>query len=130
MYALAFDPRSRLLTITGEGLWSMATLAAFSAEVLAYGAALKIRHGSFAVLNDVRNMPVQLSTVASGLELLMEKGTAITTAPIATVAGGALPKMQIERVIRGDHTRVFLTMEDARDWLAEHWPPARATPNR
>lgn len=62
-----------VLTITGAGLWTMSTLAAFSAEVLPYGATLKIRYGQSAALNDVRNMPVQISTVTSDLEILMKK---------------------------------------------------------
>lgn len=123
MFSLAFDPKRRIMTITGEGLWTLATLTRFSAEVLAYGMVQRARYGPFAVLNDVRRMPVQSAHVTSGLEVVIARGRAIATAPIAAVVSGVLPKLQVERILRGDHSRVFLSMDEAEGWLAERWTP-------
>ncbi|MFN3435568.1 MAG: hypothetical protein ACK4ZY_14350 [Sphingomonas sp.] len=121
MFTFAFDPSARILTITGEGLWSLSTLTAFSAEALARGGALRLRHGQFAVLNDVRKMPIQLPEVARGLEILTAKSAAITTAPIAVVVGSVLSKIQVERVVNAPNTKAFLTIEEAKAWLALNW---------
>jgi len=121
MFTFAFDPSARILTITGEGLWSLSTLTAFSAEALARGGALRLRHGQFAVLNVVRKMPIQLPEVERGLEILTAKSAAITTAPIAVVVGSVLSKIQVERVVNAPNTKAFLTIDEAKAWLALNW---------
>ncbi len=124
MYTIAFDERTRVLHITTEGMWTLANLAAFSAAVLARGVMLKIRYRRFAVLNDVRNFPVQTPEVAKGIEFLMSKGMEISTSPMATVVGSHLSRMQAERVLRADHSRVFMDMDAAVAWLDSEWVQA------
>ena len=121
MYTIAFDERKRVLHITTEGMWTLANLAAFSAAVLARGVMLKLRYRQFAVLNDVRNFPVQTPDVAKGIEYLMAKGMEISTSPMATVVGSHLSRMQAERVLKADHSRVFMDMDAAVAWLEAEW---------
>lgn len=125
MYSIDFDADRRVMYIWAEGFWSLATLAAFSTTTLARSVAAKLRYGDFATLIDIRQFPVQSPDVAKGVELLLGKAMKITRAPVATATGTQLLRLQAERVLRADHSRVFLTLAEAQAWLDEVWVERR-----
>lgn len=126
MYQLRFDPAQKILHVTTEGFWSLGTLAAFSATALAQGAALRLRHGAFAVLADGRRFPIQAADVAKGFELFLHKGVQISSAPFAIVVPTVLGKLQAERVLNTPNCRIFIDWDEATAWLEEVWPQRRA----
>lgn len=117
MYTISFDDDSRTLLIVTEGCWSIATTAKFSAEVLAKGAAIRLRHGPFQSLVDARAATVQPQEVVAALEVLVPRALRISASPIAVVVSSQLLKMQNERYLKSDNTRVFLSMDEAKAWL-------------
>ena len=126
MYTIEFDPQRRLLKITNGGFWTLETINDFAEEVMARAADLRRRYGEFAVLSDSRDMPVQAAPVAAAFQSLLAESMKITQGPFATVVGGALVKMQTDRVLKAHHTRTFLSIEDAEAWIAERWEAQRA----
>ncbi len=121
MYAIEFDPQTRIMHIRAEGFWTTATMARFAAEALAKGAAARFRHGAYAVFNDARKFPVQTPEIATAIEGLMARSVKITSGPTASVVDNMLSKLQAERVLKGDKVKVFLDWEEANVWLATQW---------
>ncbi|PZT91375.1 MULTISPECIES: hypothetical protein [unclassified Sphingomonas] len=116
-YAIDHDAAARLLTITTAGFWSVALTTRFAAELLAKGTALRLRHGAFYTLVDMRAAPIQSGGVIDTLAAMMPRALQLTTAPIAAVAGSNLGKMQTERYLRAPNCRTFLDIDEARAWM-------------
>ncbi len=118
MYTISFDVPTKTLTIVTEGFWSVATTAAFSAELLARGTAARLYHGRFVVLADLRKAAIQPLKVIDALEAMMPKALKVTSAPIAAVVASHLAKLQTERYLKADNCRTFLDIDEAKAWLA------------
>ena len=118
MYTISFDAPTKTLTIVTEGVWTVATAAAFSAELLARGAAARLYHGRFVVLADLRKAAIQPVKVIEALEAMMPKALKMTSAPIAAVVASHLAKLQTERYLKADTCRTFLDIDAAKAWLA------------
>ncbi|NJR78288.1 hypothetical protein [Sphingomonas corticis] len=125
MYKIAYIDATRTLEITTWGFWTVATIAAFSAEAVAKFTALRLRHGPVAVLADMRQAPIQTNEVIGGVEALMRKAVRLTSFPIAAVAGSMLGKLQSERVLTAPNCRTFLDIDEARAWIDAHMPASR-----
>ncbi|MET3438953.1 hypothetical protein [Sphingomonas sp. 1185] len=125
-YDIAFDERARILHISTNGFWSLAVTTMFSADLLARGTAIRIRHGTFCTLADLRKAPIQPLPVIDALAAMMPKALKLTSAPIAAVAGSSLAKLQTERYLVGPNCRTFLSHDEAVAWLAEASLPVRA----
>lgn len=118
MYTISFDVPTKTLTIVTEGFWSVATAAAFSAELLAWGTAARLYHGRFVVLADLRKAAIQPLKVVDALEAMMPKALKVTSAPIAAVVASHLAKLQTERYLKAENCRTFLDIDEAKAWLA------------
>lgn len=118
-YEIAFDERAAMLRITTDGFWSLAVTTMFSADLLARGTAIRIRHGSFCTLADLRRAPIQPLPVIDALSKMMPKALRLTSAPIAAVVGSSLAKLQTERYLVGPNCRTFLDYDEAEQWLSE-----------
>lgn len=118
MYTISFDTPTKTLIIVTEGFWSVATTAAFSAELLARGAAARLYHGRFVVLADLRKAAIQPLKVVDALEAMMPKALKVTSAPIAAVVASHLAKLQTERYLKAENCRTFLDIDEAKAWLA------------
>lgn len=116
-YTIAFDEAQSLLTITTFGFWSLPTTVAFSTELLARGTALRIKHGRFCTLADLRQAAIQPAPVVDALAAMVPKAMKLTSAPIAAVAASTLAKMQTERYLVGPNCRTFLDYDEAKLWL-------------
>ena len=121
MYRTDFDAERRILTITVEGFWTLATVLTFSTKMIALGTGLKLKHGDYAVLNDARKFPVQANEVARALDLLNAQSVKITKAPVATVVSTMLAKLQSERIMGSEINRTFLDWDEAVAWLDTMW---------
>ena len=118
MYSIKFDGPSRTLHLKLEGFWTVVTLGAFAAELLAKTTAVNIRHKSYAILSDASRFPVQSPQVSAGFERIRERGSKVHRGPTAIVVASVLNKMQAERSLRGPDVQVFMSADDARAWLA------------
>ena len=118
LYTIAFDVPTKTLNIVTEGFWSVATTAAFSAELLARGTAARLYHGRFVVLADLRTAAIQPLKVIDALEAMMPKALKVTSAPIAAVVASHLAKPQTERYLKAPNCRTFLDIDEAKAWLA------------
>lgn len=121
MYTISFDAPSRTLRLTLKGLWSAATLAGFAAELLVKATAARVRYGDFALLSDASGFPVQTARVAEGFEAILARGAKVHAGPVAIVVASVLNKMQAERTLKSPRLRVFLSLDEARQWLATEW---------
>ncbi|MBI0476451.1 hypothetical protein D9601_13955 [Sphingomonas sp. MA1305] len=120
-YDIAFDEPAALLTITARGFWTIPVVSKFTAEVLARGTALRLRHGAFCTLADLRQSTVHTGPVVDLLTLFMPKAMKVTSAPVAAVASSSLAKLQTERYLIGDNCRTFLSIDEARAWMQQRW---------
>ena len=112
-YTIAFDAPTRTLHIVTNGFWSLPVTTMFSADLLARGAALRLRHGSFCTLADLRQ------AVIDALAAMMPKALKLTSAPIAAVVGSSLAKLQTERYLSAPNCRTFLDYDAAVAWMRE-----------
>lgn len=81
-----------------------------------------MRYRHFAILSDSSRFPVQSLAVASGFERIRARGSKLHKGPTAIVVGSYLNKVQAERSLKGARIRVFLSADEARDWLTA-WSP-------
>ncbi len=112
------DETAGLLTITIDGFLTPDEVPALAA---ALGGRARQAHAAgrpFDVLVDSRGFPVQANDVADGLTLIMRGGMALTPGHAAVVVGSHLNKLQAERTLVHPRLRVFLTLDDAKAWLA------------
>ncbi|WP_028964937.1 hypothetical protein [Sphingomonas phyllosphaerae] len=118
MYTIDYDAATRTLHIVTEGFWSASVTAAFVAELLARGTALRLRHGPFTVLADLRAGAIQPPQVVDALAAMMPRALKVTSRPIAAVVANNLAKLQTERYLVGANCRTFLDPDEAKRWLA------------
>lgn len=118
-YTIAFDAPTRTLHIVTNGFWSLPVTTMFSADLLARGAALRLRHGSFCTLADLRQAAIQPTQVIDALAAMMPKALKLTSAPIAAVVGSSLAKLQTERYLSAPNCRTFLEYDAAVAWMRE-----------
>lgn len=116
-YEIAYDLPSRTLKITTYGFWSGGLAAKFATELIAKGTAIRLRHGKFYTLVDMRNAPIQPASVIESLAGMMPKALMVTKSPIAAVAASSLAKLQTERYLTAPNCRTFLDYDDADAWM-------------
>lgn len=116
-YEIDYDLSSRTLKITTHGFWSGGLAAKFAAELIAKGTAIRLRHGTFYTLIDMRNAPIQPASVIESLAGMMPKALMVTKYPIAAVAASSLGKLQTERYLTAPNCRTFLDYDEANIWM-------------
>jgi hypothetical protein len=127
MYAIRYDPGDRILHLRLEGFWGAATLAGFTAELLVRTTALRLRGTVYGVLSDSSRFAIQSPLVSQGFERIMARGAQTHRGPTAVVVASVLNKLQAERTLKGDRTRISLDAEEARAWLAMQMAVGAAT---
>lgn len=118
-YSIDFDVPARMLRIVTQGFWSVPVTTMFSAELLTRGAAIRLRHGSFCTLADLRRAAIQPVQVVDALAAMMPQALKLTSAPIAAVVPSTLAKLQTERYLKADNCRTFLDPGEAERWMRE-----------
>lgn len=118
MFHVAYEPGANCLTISVEGFWKPADAASLAKEVGLKARAAKAIRADFNVCVESLNFPVQAMDVADLLTHVMRGGMAMTTGRAAIVVGSQLNKSQAERTLVHPRVRVFLKIDEAREWLA------------
>ncbi|MEH3039446.1 MAG: hypothetical protein PGN21_05210 [Sphingomonas paucimobilis] len=116
-YDIQYDIPNRTLEITSYGFWPAGLAAKFAAELIAKGTAIRLRHGPFYTMVDLRNAPIQPASVIDALAGMMPKALMLTKAPIAAVAASSLGKLQTERYLTAPNCRTFLDYDEADAWM-------------
>lgn len=118
MFKVGYDPRTNCLTMTVKGFWKMEDVAPFAREVGAQARQAREIREDFNVIVESLEFPVQANDVADLLTNIMRGGMAITTGRTAVVVGSQLNRAQAERTLVHPRVRVFMSLQEARNWLA------------
>lgn len=127
MFHVDYDARANHLVLTVKGFWKPEDVTAFAASVGTRAQEARAVRPDFDVLVESLDFPVQANDVADLLTGIMRGGMALTSGRAAVVVGSHLNKAQAERTLVHPRVRVFLTLDDARRWLADRGG-AEATP--
>ena len=119
-FRLDYDPRRNRILIDIRDFWTVETVHAFAAAAGAKAQEVRGLRGDYDVLIDSRDFPVQANDVADLLPSISEAGLTLTSGRAASVVGSHLNKLQAERTQTHPRMRIFMTMEEAEAWLAEH----------
>lgn len=119
MFQIDYDRHANCLNMRVEGFWSTDTVVLLAKEVGVKARKARAIREDFNVLVESLAFPVQANDVADLLTNIMRGGISLTTGRAAVVVGSQLNKAQAERTLVHPRVRVFLTMEQARDWLAQ-----------
>lgn len=119
MFQVEYDRHTNCLTITVEGFWKPEDVVGLAREVGTKGREAQAIRPDFNVLVESLSFPVQANDVADLLADIMRGGMTLTTGRTAVVVGSQLNRAQAERTLVHPRVHVFLTLEEARLWLAE-----------
>lgn len=119
-FRLDYDPRRNRILIDIRDFWTVETVHAFAAAAGAKAQEVRAIRDDYDVLIDSRDFPVQANDVADLLPSIAEAGLTLTSGRAASVVGSHLNKLQAERTQTHPRMRIFMTMEEAEAWLAEH----------
>jgi hypothetical protein len=119
MFRVEFDATANLLRIEVWGFWTAEDVPPFAAVIGAKTREARIAHPDFNVIVESPDFPVQANDVADLLTNVMAGGIQNTTGRAAVVVGSQLNKMQAERTLVHPRVQVFLSVAEARGWLAE-----------
>lgn len=119
MFKVAYHPPTNRLNISVRGFWSPADVPVLAAAIGEEAQKARAIRSDFDVLVESFDFPVQANDVADMLTDVMVGGMALTTGRTAVVVGSQLNRAQAERTLVHPRVRVFMTIEDAEQWLAE-----------
>ena len=126
MHTIRFDPSTRILHLRLSGHWTLAEFQAFRSDFLK-AAQDNAAGGSFAVLSDTRDFPVQSQQVAEAFGQFTQAGAnSDLVVATAIIVASVLNKMQAERTMAGPTLAVFTQEAEARAYLSEHTKKASA----
>ncbi|WP_188063489.1 hypothetical protein [Sphingobium sp. KCTC 72723] len=119
MFHVEYDRHTNCLTLMVKGFWKLEDVAPFAKEVGTKARQAREIREDFNVIVESLEFPVQANDVADLLTNIMRGGMAITSGRSAVVVGSQLNKAQAERTLVHPRVRVFLSLEEARLWLAQ-----------
>jgi len=119
VYNIEFDEKSRLLVSRGSGFWDLDEVTRFKHELTDILTRLNADGRPFAMLYDNRAQPTQSMEVMQAFATMSDAEIMKPTGRVAVLVGGALNKLQAERVANNSLIRVFRDEAEARQWLAE-----------
>jgi hypothetical protein len=117
MFQVEYDRQANCLTMRIEGFWPPDMVVLFAKEVGVQARQAREIRDDFNVLVESLAFPVQANNVADLLTNIMRGGITLTSGRAAVVVGSQLNKAQAERTLVHPRVRIFLTIQDARDWL-------------
>jgi len=106
-----------LLRVAMRGFWTMDTFNAYVRDCGAAMHKLIARHGRFDMLSECNDYPIQGPDVSAAFERLKDMGDQTAQNRIAVVTSSALGRLQAERLIGNQHSRVFGSEAAALEWL-------------
>jgi hypothetical protein len=119
MFHVDYDQTTNCLTIAVKGFWKPEDVPLLARDVDTKARQARLMRDDFNVIVESFEFPVQANDVADLLADIMRKGMPLTSGRTAVVVGSQLNKAQAERTLVHPRVRVFLTLEDAHDWLSE-----------
>ncbi|HEX7871951.1 MAG TPA: hypothetical protein VF475_03505 [Sphingobium sp.] len=117
MFHVEYDQQANCLSITVKGFWKPEDVAPFGREVEAQARQARAIRVDFNVIVESLEFPVQANDVADLLSDIMRVGMPLTSGRTAVVVGSLLNKAQAERTLVHPRVQVFMTVDDAWDWL-------------
>lgn len=117
MFQVEYHAHANYLSVTVKGFWKPEDVTAFAARVGSKAQEARAIRPDFDVIVESLAFPVQANDVADLLTSIMQAGMALTSGRAAVVVGSHLNKAQAERTLVHPRVRVFLTLDDARQWL-------------
>ena len=119
-YRIAYDPARHLIRYRIEGFWKPATVDAFGRE-LAEAIARAVTLPKPRMLGDASAFAVQGSDVTQAFEELMLTRIVPRVDRFAVVVAKVLNKLQVERGTGASGVHIFLSEDEALEWLdGEH----------
>ncbi|CAN5423000.1 hypothetical protein BH10PSE14_BH10PSE14_41090 [soil metagenome] len=118
MFNVDYDPRANCVNLRVAGFWKPEDVTALARAVGEKVREARAIREDFNVIVESLAFPVQAMDVADLLANIMRGGMAQTSGRAAVVVGSQLNKAQAERTLVHPRLCVFLTLEEARDWLA------------
>ncbi len=118
MYEIHYEAENNILFYRVSGFWTMSILTDFGNDIMREIKKIKVSRENFDVLNDSLDFAIQAPDVAAAIGAMMPVGAKLTTGRKAFVVGSMLGKIQTERTLAHPSMRVFLSLADARAWLA------------
>ncbi len=118
MYEIRYDAAAKILHLKFTGFWTLETVHRLAADVMAAGQRIEGTPKVFDVLTDSTDFPVQANAVSEALASVMNAGYALRTGRTAIAVSSMLNKIQAERTLGHPTVRVFLSLDEARAWLA------------
>lgn len=115
MFHIDYDRRANALRINVEGFWAPENVPALARAIDAH---VHQMPDDFDVIVESPDFPVQANDVADLLAGVMRGGMARTSGYAAVVVGGPLGKAQAERTLVHPRLKVFLSLDEAKVWLA------------
>ena len=118
MYTIDFDEQSRVLTFRTEGMWDLAEVERFRADLSETMRTLRSRYQGWSTLSDGRNQSVVTQDVAAALSDFLNSEEMKPAGKVAILVTKTLNKMQAERIADNPWVKAFLDEAEARAWLA------------
>jgi hypothetical protein len=115
MFKIDPDREANTLRINVEGFWAPENVSALARAIDAH---VRQMPDDFDVIVESPDFPVQANDVADLLAAVMRGGMVRTSGHAAVVVGGQLGKAQAERTLVHPRLKVFLSLDDAKVWLA------------
>lgn len=121
MFSFSYDPNRTLLSIVQQGYWTVEEFRDYERQFRTHHRAILQEHGSYRVVADCREYPVQSPEVSLAFEKLFQTLMAENHGHYAIVVGSALNRIQARRVIPHTNVEIFSPDEWDRavDWVFE-----------
>lgn len=121
MFSFRIDELKKLVHVKVAGIQSVEEADKLTEELIANASAARRKFGSFKLLVDARESPVQPAATMARYkpphELLETDKDRY-----AIVLGSMLSKLQADRMFGDDRMRAFLALDVAEDWLLGDLP--------
>lgn len=118
-FSIRYDKEERVLHMRLVGFWTKLTLAAYVTRLAAETMRLRLLGQRYDILSDTRDFGIQNKDVSEGFEKIARRGAEVHLGRTAIVVGTQLNKLQAERTLAAAQVRVFLDLDEAKQWLAE-----------
>ena len=116
-YSIQAQNDPPLLRVTMSGFWTMETFYGYMRDCGAAIEAIVKRHGRFDTLGNCNDFPIQGPDVSAAFEQLRLMSDKTPQNRIALYSTSALGRMQAERTVGNNHSKVFSSEAAALDWL-------------
>jgi hypothetical protein len=116
-YEFSYDPVSGILLVNLSGYLLPDEIPTYLAQRLQNREEARRKAGQLRMLVDATEAPVQSADTVASVQRDWEDAVRSPHDRIAIVPSSALHAMQARRTIQSDQVRIFMSAEEARQWL-------------